>query len=335
MPERLSPLEVSLLALDTAHTPGHVGTVDIFDAGPQGFDYERLIGLIRDRIAYVPRYRQRVRGVPARLAGPIWVDDDKFDLTFHVRRSALPRPGTPDQLREFVGRILARRLDRSRPLWEVYLVEGLSDDRFALVTKSHLALVDGIDTVDIGQVVLDAESEPHAIGGGTEWHPLPEPTDAELLAGAVWESVQDPAQAVENLRGALTGALGIAVAVGEAVGGVGGVLGDLAGDALRGRRPPPGSPLSGVVSEQRRFATVRVPLADLKAVRAEHEHTINDVILAMVAGGLRGLAADPRRIGRAGPHPDRAGPDERHRGGGRAHLARQSGRAAPADAADR
>ncbi len=288
MPERLSPLEVSLLALDTAHTPGHVGTVDIFDAGPQGFDYERLIGLIRDRIAYVPRYRQRVRGVPARLAGPIWVDDDRFDLTFHVRRSALPRPGTPEQLREFVGRILARRLDRSRPLWEVYLVEGLADDRFALVTKSHLALVDGIDTVDIGQVVLDAASEPHAMGGSTEWHPLPEPTDGELLAGAVWEGLQDPAQAVENLRGAMTGALGVAVAVGEAVGGVGGILGDLAGDALRGRRPPPGSPLSGVVSEQRRFATVRLPLADLKAVRAEHEHTINDVVLAMIAGGLRG-----------------------------------------------
>ena len=145
-----------MLALDTAHTPGHVGTVDIFDAGPDGFDYERLIGLIRERIAYVPRYRQRVRGVPARLAGPVWVDDENFDLTFHVRRSALPRPGTPEQLREFVGRVLARRLDRSRPLWEMYLVEGLEDDRFALVGKSHLRLVDGIDTVDIGQVLLDA-----------------------------------------------------------------------------------------------------------------------------------------------------------------------------------
>ena len=157
MPQRLTPLEVSLLALDTAHTPGHVGTVDIFDAGPDGFDYERLIGLIRERIAFVPRYRQRVRGVPARLAGPVWVDDENFDLTFHVRRSALPRPGTPEQLREFVGRVLARRLDRSRPLWEMYLVEGLADNRFALVGKSHLSLVDGIDTVDIGQVVLDAD----------------------------------------------------------------------------------------------------------------------------------------------------------------------------------
>src|SRR3712207_1316100 len=153
MPQRLTALEVSLLASDTARTPGHVGTVDIFHCDGESFDYEWLIGLIRDRIAYVPRYRQRVRGVPARLAGPVWVDDESFDLTFHVRRSALPRPGTPDQLRDFVGRVLARRLDRSRPLWEIYLVEGLEGDRFALVSKTHLCLVDGIDAVDLGQVL--------------------------------------------------------------------------------------------------------------------------------------------------------------------------------------
>src|SRR6188472_912687 len=173
MPQRLTPLEVSLLALDTAHTPGHVGTVDIFDAGHDGFDYERLIALIRERIAFVPRYRQRVRAIPAQLAGPVWVDDENFDLTFHVRRSALPRPGTLVQLREFVGRVLARRLDRSRPLWEMYLVEGLEDGRFALVAKSHLALVDGVDTVDIGQVLLDAVIEPHSIAGAPDadtWH---------------------------------------------------------------------------------------------------------------------------------------------------------------------
>ena len=156
MPQRLTPLEVSLLALDTAHTPGHVGTVDIFDSGAEGFEYERLIGLIRERIAFVPRYRQRVRGIPARLAPPVWVDDENFDLTFHVRRSALPRPGTLVQLRELVGRVMARRLDWSRPLWEMYLVEGLEDDRFALLAKSHLCLVDGIDTVEIGQVLLDS-----------------------------------------------------------------------------------------------------------------------------------------------------------------------------------
>ena len=290
MPQRLTPLEVSLLALDTVRTPGHVGTVDIFDAGPEGFDYERLVGLIADRIAFVPRYRQRVRGVPARLAGPVWVDDEHFDLTFHIRRSALPRPGTMDQLRDFVGRVLARRLDRSRPLWEIYLVEGLENDRFALVSKSHLSLVDGIDTVDLGQVLLDAVEQTHAVPSGSAdptWQPLPEPTPLEMVGDALLESAQDPALALDNLRGALTGALGVAIAVGETVGGITGTLGELAGDALRGRRPPVGSPFGGVVSEQRRFAVVAVPLADLKAVRQEHQHTINDVVLAVVSGGLR------------------------------------------------
>jgi diacylglycerol O-acyltransferase len=291
MPQRLTPLEVSLLALDTAHTPGHVGTVDVFDAGPDDFDYERLIALIRERIAFVPRYRQRVRGIPAQLAGPVWVDDESLDLTFHVRRSALPRPGTLAQLREFVGRVLARRLDRSRPLWEIYLVEGLEDSRFALVAKSHLCLVDGIDNVEIGQVLLDSTSRPHAIpGSGADaeiWHPVPEPSSLELLAGALLESAQDPGMALQNLRGALASALGVAVAVGEVVGGIGGALGELAGDALRGQRPVAGSPLAGPVSEQRRFATVRASLSDLRAVRQEHHHTINDVVLAMISGGLR------------------------------------------------
>src|SRR5215217_3889818 len=291
MPQRLTPLEVSLLALDTAHTPGHVGTVDIFDPGPDGFDYERLIALIRERIAYVPRYRQRLRGVPAQLAGPVWVDDENFDLTFHVRRSALPRPGNLTQLREFVGRVLARRLDRSRPLWEIYLVEGLQDNQFALVAKSHLCLVDGIDNVEIGQVLLDSTASTHAVpGAGAEvasWDPVPEPSSLELLAGALLENAQDPAMALQNVRGALASALGIAVAVGEAVGGISGALGELAADALLAQRRSPDSPLAGVVSEQRRFATVVASLSDLRAVRQEHHHTINDVVLAMISGGLR------------------------------------------------
>ena len=286
MPQRLTPLEVTMLALDTARTPGHVSTVDIFDPWPEGFDYERLIALIRDRIEYVPRYRQRVKPVPVRLAAPVWADDENFDLTFHVRRSALPRPGTLDQLREFVGRVMARRLDRSRPLWEIYLVEGLADGSFALVSKTHLALVDGIDGVDLGQVLLEADHRP-SLMSAKNWRPLPEPTALELISGALWDSAQDPAKAIENLRGTLTSALGVAIAIGEAVGGVGGAVGQLAGDALRGRRPPANSPLAGEVSEQRRIALVRLPLADLKAVRQEHNHTINDVVLAVLTGALR------------------------------------------------
>ena len=287
MPQRLTPLEVSLLVLDTAHSPAHVATVDIFDAEPDGLDYERLIGLIRERIAYVPRYRQRVREVPARLAAPVWVDDESFDLTFHVRRSALPRPGTMEQLREFVGRVVARRLDRSRPLWEMYVVEGLEGNRFAVVAKTHLSLVDGVDNVDIGQVLMDAHPEPE-LATPESWRPIPEPGAAELVAGALWESAQDPLLAWQNLQGVATSALGVAVAVGEAVGGVGGRVVELVEDALLGSRPGSTSPLAGVVSEQRRVALVSMPLADMKAVRDEHDHTINDVILAVIAGALRG-----------------------------------------------
>ena len=141
----------------------HVGTVDIFEPpvhGDDGFDYESLVALIRDRITFVPRYRQRVQQVPGRFAGPVWVDDEEFDITFHVRRSALPRPGTHAQLLELVARIMSRRLDRARPLWEMYLVEGLQGDRFAIIAKSHQALVDGNSTVDIGQVVLDVDRAP-------------------------------------------------------------------------------------------------------------------------------------------------------------------------------
>src|SRR5690606_29885332 len=287
MPQRLKPEEMAILAQDTARTPGHIGTVDVFETGGDGFDYERLIGLIRERLAYVPRYRQRLRFLPGQLAGPVWVDDEHFDLTFHVRRSALPRPGTMEQLREFVGRVLARRLERSRPLWEVYLVEGLEGERFALVAKSHLLLIDGVDGVDLGQVLLEDEQDPTPDGvGSATWQAAPEPSVAGLLLSAFWEGARNPELALENVRGALTGALGTAIAVGEAVGGIAGALGQLAGDALRGTRPPSTSPLTGVLSEQRRYACLSVPLDELRALRGDH--TVNDVILAVIAGGLRG-----------------------------------------------
>ena len=133
----------------------HNATVEIFDPGDSGFDYASVVELIADRIAFVPRYRQRLQSVPGRLANPVWVDDPDFELAYHVRRSALPRPGSLDQLRELVARIISRPLDRTRPLWEVYFVEGLEGGRVAILSKSHQILVDGVETVDLGQVLLD------------------------------------------------------------------------------------------------------------------------------------------------------------------------------------
>ena len=149
MSERLRPRDLAILAAESPTTPMHNATVEVFDPGTSGFDHDRLVQLIADRIAFVPRYRQRLQVVPGRLANPAWVDDETFDLGYHVRRSALPRPGTMDQLRELVARIASRPLDRSRPLWEVYFVEGLAEGRIALLTKSHQILVDGRETVDI------------------------------------------------------------------------------------------------------------------------------------------------------------------------------------------
>src|SRR5687767_2134463 len=151
----MSTLDSSFLTLENSSTPMHVGSVMVFDAPDEGFDYDRLVGIIARRIAYVPRYRQRVRFVPGRLANPVWVDDERFDVTYHVRRSALPRPGGDEQLEELIARIQPRQLDRSRPLWEVYLVEGLADDRFAIITKTHQALVDGVHAVDIAHLILE------------------------------------------------------------------------------------------------------------------------------------------------------------------------------------
>ena len=131
MSERLRPADMAFLADESASAPMHNATLEIFEPSGEGFDYEKLLAVIADRIAFVPRYRQRIRTVPGRLANPVWVDDDDFDLTFHVRRSALPRPGSMEQLRDLVARIMSRQLDRSRPLWEVYLVEGLEGGRFA------------------------------------------------------------------------------------------------------------------------------------------------------------------------------------------------------------
>ena len=155
MPDRLSALDASFLYVEDTATPMHVGGVAIFERPRSGFDYAQLLDLIGARLAYLPRYRQRVMEVPGHLARPVWVDDVDFDLNYHVRRSALPHPGTDDQLFDLVARLMSRRLAPERPLWEAYFIEGLSGDRVALVTKTHQSVVDGVGTIELGQLILD------------------------------------------------------------------------------------------------------------------------------------------------------------------------------------
>ena len=279
MPDRLSALDVSFLYLEEATTPMHVGGVSIFEVPEGGFDYDRLVALIKKRIAFVPRYRQRIRWVPGHIASPVWVDDEHFDVTFHVRRSALPRPGTDAQLRELVARIMSRPLDRKRPLWEMYLVEGLSRRRFAVVTKTHHAMVDGISAIDIGQVILDVTPEPRPTGPDT-WRPAPEPSGLELVAGAVGDLVKRPTAALDTVR---TGVGDLRHTLSELAGAAGGVLAMVRTVA----KTAPSGPLNAEIGEQRRYATADTLLEDYKLIRKTHGGTVNDVVLAVVAGALR------------------------------------------------
>lgn len=286
MPTRLSTRELSLLALDTQHTPGHVSMVHILEPGRE-FDSDLLVAAIRDRLAYVPRYRMHLRTVPGALAAPVWVEDEQFDLSYHVQLAALPRGGTEEQLREFVSRVCARRLDRSRPLWEVHLVEGLAEGRFALITKTHQLLIDGLEGVDLGQVLID-ESPECEFDLADSWEPAPEPRSIDLLVDAVRDGLSDSDALLEAARRGVTGLLGTAVAFGESVGGLGGALGGFAGAVLRGGVRPPGeTPLAGPPSEQRRVALVSMPLDELRALRRTEQQTVHDVILALITGALR------------------------------------------------
>jgi len=200
-------------------TPMHVGSVMVFQPRDGGFDYDGLVALISNRISLVPRYRQCVREVPGRLANPVWVDDEHFDVTYHVRRSALPRPGSDDQLQEFVARIQSRRLDRGRPLWEVYLIEGLARGRFAIVTKSHQALVDGINALDIANVIVDGTTERDDPVAET-WRPAREPSDVELVASAFVDAVRRPSQVADTVRGVMTDVKAVGGPVFSALGAV-------------------------------------------------------------------------------------------------------------------
>jgi diacylglycerol O-acyltransferase / wax synthase len=279
VPDRLSSLDVSFLYLEEATTPMHVGGMSVFELPESGFDYDRLVGLIKRRIAYVPRYRQRIRWVPGRIASPVWVDDEHFDLNFHVRRSALPKPGSDAQLRELAARIMSRPLDRSRPLWEMYLVEGLSGGRFALLTKTHHAMVDGISAVDIGQVILDTTPEPRPTPAGS-WRPAPEPSGIELLAGAVSDLVRRPSAVADSVRAGLTDVRRTAERLAGTAAGV-------VAMARTVSRSAPSSPLNVEIGEQRRYGTADSLLDDYKAIRKAHGGTVNDVVLAVVTGALR------------------------------------------------
>jgi WS/DGAT/MGAT family acyltransferase len=279
MADRLSPLDASFLYLESGTTAMHVGSAAIFEPADDGFDYDRLVALISDRISLVPRYRQKVRWVPGHLAPPVWVDDANFDIAYHVRRSALPRPGSIDQLKELVGRVQSRPLDRSRPLWEIYLVEGLADGEFAIITKTHHAMVDGVSAVDIGTIILDTSPEPRPTPDD-DWRPRSEPSGLRLVTDAVLDLAKRPTTVIDNLRSEIADVRGIADKALTAGQG-------LLAAARTAVRPAPRSPLNADIGEARRFGIAATELDAYKRVRKTHGGTVNDVVLATVAGALR------------------------------------------------
>jgi diacylglycerol O-acyltransferase / wax synthase len=277
MVERLSPLDASFVYLDEPGMPMFVGGLLVLETPPGGVD--ALAALVAGRLSLVPRYRQRIAQVPGHLAAPVWVDDQEFDLGYHLRRSGLPRPGSEAQLLELVSRLSSRPLDRSRPLWEAYVIEGLSGDRVAVMTKTHPALVDGLSAIDIGQVLLDVDPDA-VVPEPVDWVPAHAPGGTELVLQALDEYVRRPSSALAAARAAV-----------DDFGATAGRLGTVAGGLLRAVAsavlPAPHSPLNAPVGRQRRVALARAELEHVKRIRSVHGGTVNDVLLTVVTGALR------------------------------------------------
>ena len=277
---RLSAADASFFHLENTATPMYVGSLAILRRPRNGLSYETLLATVEQRLPQIPRYRQKVREVTLGLARPVWVDDPDFDITYHVRRSALPSPGSDAQLHDLIARLGSRPLDRSRPLWEMYLIEGLARNRLALYTKSHQALVNGMSAVEIGHVIADRTAKPPEFGEDI-WIPAREPTDRQLVLGAIGEWLTRPAEQFGALRSAVTDIASNAGRLAQ----VGYRVVDVARTVARGTAPS--SPLNKTVSRNRRFTVASGRLNDYRLVRNRYDCDVNDVVLAVIAGALR------------------------------------------------
>jgi diacylglycerol O-acyltransferase / wax synthase len=275
--DRLSAVDASFLHQEKQASHMHVGALAIFEGPPPA--REDFAAHIESRLGLVPRYRQKLAFPRFEMGRPFWVDDPSFNLDYHVGHTALPKPGSDDQLRQLAGRIFSQRLDRSKPLWEIWLVQGLEEGRFALISKTHHALVDGVSGVDIATVLFDLQPVPAQIEAEQAWMPHPEPSDAELvaegvkglvrtplwIAGRAVGALQHPERSLEQARGAAEG-------LGEIV--------------WAGMNPAPDVPLNVPIGPHRRVRWVQSRLSDFKEIKNALGGTVNDSVLAVVAGAL-------------------------------------------------
>jgi diacylglycerol O-acyltransferase len=286
--DRLSPLSAAFLQAEDEDPTASmaIASVAVF-AGPVP-EYEEFVAHVQGRMPLVRRYRQRVRTVPFDLGAPVWVDDPGTDVRWHVRRTALPHPGGPDELHRLVARVMSQRMDRTRPLWEYWLVEGLGEGwpeewgrgAWAVLQKVHHCVVDGVSGTALYQVVYDPGPRPGP-AVPDDWDPQPAPGAVGLLAHSIAALVTTPVAGARALAPLLRQPRVLARRAGRA----------LRGAVALGASVVPVAPtsLAGPLSRQRRFTSVTVPMADVRAVRAVLPGTVNDVALTSVAGGFRAL----------------------------------------------
>jgi diacylglycerol O-acyltransferase / wax synthase len=295
----------------------HVGGLFLFDPPADGREWEfgRFLELVRSRLHLVPRYRQKVVTPPFGLGYPVWVDEPDFDPSYHVRHAALPSPGTTAQLTDYCNRILSRQLDLDRPLWELYVIEGLEEGRIALLGKNHHAMIDGLSGIDIATVMLDlVPDHDDALPSPPRWTPHASPSTARLAVDAVRELATSPAEVVESLGRIATAPANTAkraLEVGR------GVVKVTRANLLR---PAPRSLLNRPPGRHRRFAIQRVALEDVKTVKNAFGTTVNDVVLALVADATgrylrsRGARTDGLWLRAMVPVSTRSASDAHHLG---------------------
>jgi len=276
--DRLSGLDASFLALEEGGAHMHVGSVLLFDGEAPA--YEDFIAKLDRRLPLVPRCRQKLAFPPLVQSRPVWIDDPHFNAGYHVRHTALPVPAGEAELRRLAGRVFAQRLDRSKPLWELWLVDRVGDGRFAIISKTHHCLVDGISGVDIATVLFDLDPDPPELPPPEPWLPRPEPTHAALLTDALIERASGPLGLARAVAGAAARPRA-ALAAGTTA------LGGLAAITQAGLAGAPRSPLNVRIGPHRRFAWVDADLATFKAIKNALGGTVNDVVLTVVAGALR------------------------------------------------
>jgi diacylglycerol O-acyltransferase len=275
--DRLSPVDVSFLDQEKQGSHMHIGAVMTFEGPPPTRD--DLRAHIESRLHLVPRYRQKLVFPRLEMGRPLWVDDPSFNIDYHVRHTALPQPGGTEQLRLLAARIFSQRLDRTKPLWELWLVQGLEDNRFAVINKTHHSLVDGVSGIDLTTVLFDVSPTP-SDAAPEEWQPESEPSHADLVARGLRGIAGVPLGLARRALDVARRPKEIASEVAEAAEG----LGEVAWSFIN---PPPETPLNVPIGPHRRVRWMSFPLDDLKAIKNELGGTVNDVFLAVATGALR------------------------------------------------